>query len=687
MRISNLLIILMILNFEVLALEYVSKSYVNDNGQIRIFKLVLPESHENSKLIIDFQAFDNDKLSKKILPNLSKKILKKKNAAFLPLKKRVFKKKIFKKDQFSMEKELGFIKKSIEDVRVKYKIKRENIFFTGFQTLPLVPYDVGLVHTHLVKGPSYDGEIVRRKTEYKYFDREYTVFFPQSWREDPERAFDVVFDFSAILPGPEGMLNIIDAYSWANSKNKILVFPKGSDFLWDMNQELRFPLYLYGEILYSRHIYQELKKEFNVKPNPQVLGTHNYLNPLSEAHLYPHLIKSPFYQGKMKRVFLSEQGQDREYLVYIPNEHYMDNPGLFLDYHSFLPDPSRAENTKLVNQKAFEQKDIVIYPRYYESEELNEKREGKLVDKIINNLSKSYDFNREQVYVSNYKSDIAVAYPLNTTSKLSAGQVIKHQTIVDGVTRYYSVFLPDSYHENSSIEFPYMVSFHGFFFMPIGHMIYSGMNQEANKRGYVIAYPRAGIGIWNNGNEISGPIKDFDDIGFTKQVIKEMKQNYNVDNSRVFATGYSSGGIMAYRVAAEMPDYIRAFSVVGASLNVDTDPNYSKPVPLIHFHGRFDGIVPLLVDGIAGINSAKDSITEWRKVNNNYSTAKRTRGRLSSPLKFFRAKLPYERFYYPAQTEESEEVELYVIRNGFHVFPIRMHRYSNPLALDFFEKQ
>jgi len=65
----------------------------------------------------------------------------------------------------------------------------------------------------------------------------------------------------------------------------------------------------------------------------------------------------------------------------------------------------------------------------------------------------------------------------------------------------------------------------------------------------------------------------------------------NVDPKRVFATGMSNGGMMCYRLASELSDRIAAIAPVSGTMAI---PDYKpkRPVPVIHFHGTADNIVP-----------------------------------------------------------------------------------------------
>ena len=48
---------------------------------------------------------------------------------------------------------------------------------------------------------------------------------------------------------------------------------------------------------------------------------------------------------------------------------------------------------------------------------------------------------------------------------------------------------------------------------------------------------------------------------------------------------------MCYRLAAELSDRIAAVAPVSGTMAID-DPRPARPVPILHFHGTADRIVP-----------------------------------------------------------------------------------------------
>jgi polyhydroxybutyrate depolymerase len=110
-----------------------------------------------------------------------------------------------------------------------------------------------------------------------------------------------------------------------------------------------------------------------------------------------------------------------------------------------------------------------------------------------------------------------------------------------------------------------------------------------------------------------------DDVEFTRKVLDDLAESANIDPKRVFATGMSNGGIMAYRLASELSDRIAAIAPVSGPMGTETCKP-KRPVSVIHFHGTADEHAPFKGGkgkGPSGTNfySVEHSIQAWVKAN------------------------------------------------------------------------
>jgi polyhydroxybutyrate depolymerase len=106
-----------------------------------------------------------------------------------------------------------------------------------------------------------------------------------------------------------------------------------------------------------------------------------------------------------------------------------------------------------------------------------------------------------------------------------------------------------------------------------------GFDRLADEHGFAVVYPDGYEGYWNACNivgDYSANRLDIDDVGFLTGVVDELVGELSIDPGRVFATGISRGGHMAFRLAFEAPSRFRAVAAVSA--NVPTPENFKcKP--------------------------------------------------------------------------------------------------------------
>src|SRR4051812_43908742 len=97
----------------------------------------------------------------------------------------------------------------------------------------------------------------------------------------------------------------------------------------------------------------------------------------------------------------------------------------------------------------------------------------------------------------------------------------------------------------------------------------SGLSGTADRDGFLVAYPNGtGTGPmlrWNVGRPAGGGP---DDVGYLAGVLDDVASITNVDRKRVYATGFSNGAMMCYRLASELSDRIAAVAPVAGVMTV-----------------------------------------------------------------------------------------------------------------------
>ena len=194
------------------------------------------------------------------------------------------------------------------------------------------------------------------------------------------------------------------------------------------------------------------------------------------------------------------------------------------------------------------------------------------------------------------------------------------QSIVhDNINREYILYVPSSYDGTSAV--PILFNFHGFGGSASKFMQEADMRSLAEADTFILVYPQGscldGSSHWNP-CPIGGDNKSTaDDVGFFESMISEISSQYTIDMERIYAAGYSNGGMMAYGLANYKSDLIAAVeSVSGTMLNC-TGPT-SHPMPVIHLHGTSDAVVSY--NGSNDWNSVQSTLDYWTSFNNTIST-------------------------------------------------------------------
>ena len=228
--------------------------------------------------------------------------------------------------------------------------------------------------------------------------------------------------------------------------------------------------------------------------------------------------------------------------------------------------------------------------------------------------------------------------------------------LVDGRLRSYRVFEP----ARLRTPVPVVVVLHGGFGNAEGTARQTGFDDQAARSGFLAVYPN-GIGrAWNAGECCGLPARaGIDDVAFVVRLLDRLEVRYDVDEHRVYATGISNGGLLAYRLACERAPRFAAVAPVAATMVVACDP--ALPVSVLHVHGSADRNIP-----IAGGRGTKGvSRVDWPPVESALA-AWRTTNRCSEPARVVtRGAVTRMAWSCP----DRVDVELVEIAGGGHSWP------------------
>jgi polyhydroxybutyrate depolymerase len=170
---------------------------------------------------------------------------------------------------------------------------------------------------------------------------------------------------------------------------------------------------------------------------------------------------------------------------------------------------------------------------------------------------------------------------------------------VGGFKRTYRTYLPKGLPKGA----PLLIVLHGSGENGAQIRLETGYEYDrlADQHGFAVVYPSAESFDWNDCSKVgdfSVNGREVDDVKFLSALSDKLVADLGVDPKRVFATGVSSGGFMAIRLALEAPARFRAVAAVSA--NVPMPDNFKcKPAALASsgtsimiMNGTKDPLVP-----------------------------------------------------------------------------------------------
>lgn len=131
--------------------------------------------------------------------------------------------------------------------------------------------------------------------------------------------------------------------------------------------------------------------------------------------------------------------------------------------------------------------------------------------------------------------------------------------------------------------------------------------EKAKKENFIIVFPNgerpdntkpASFGkngqSWNDGSTRSlwAVENNIDDVGFIRTLIDTIKQKYKIDTKRIYATGFSNGASMTFRLGVECSDIFAAIAPVSGTLWLE-NPVLKEPISLLYINGDSDPLNPL----------------------------------------------------------------------------------------------
>ena len=213
---------------------------------------------------------------------------------------------------------------------------------------------------------------------------------------------------------------------------------------------------------------------------------------------------------------------------------------------------------------------------------------------------------------------------LVTTAMISSGysQTFISQTIQnDGLTREYSIYVPESY--DGTTNFPLLFNLHGGGGTNSDWQAASDMRPIADTADFILVYPQArpDPSDGNSFNWIPKTPGTFDDVPFFSSLIDTIASNYQIDQNRIYACGYSLGGDMTFELGCKLNNRIAAIAPVARTMQANPNSFCSPvhPTGVLTILGTDDLVSPyngIVFAGIEYYISAAATHIYWATHNN-----------------------------------------------------------------------
>ncbi len=194
------------------------------------------------------------------------------------------------------------------------------------------------------------------------------------------------------------------------------------------------------------------------------------------------------------------------------------------------------------------------------------------------------------------------------TTDFTQPQIVMNEEEINGEPRRWITYVPTTYDPEQ--ETPLVLAIHGYTASAQSTLEESRWHDLAEENGFIVIFPQglvresAGMGnipatCWVAGGFASAfPGADpMVDIDFINTILDKAEEEYNIDTTRIYATGHSNGSMMTWELGVYNTGRFAAIAPIGAMNTPSTAFSGDQLLPTWSFMGEYDGSGMALTEG------------------------------------------------------------------------------------------
>ena len=177
---------------------------------------------------------------------------------------------------------------------------------------------------------------------------------------------------------------------------------------------------------------------------------------------------------------------------------------------------------------------------------------------------------------------------------------------VNGVLRTFDLHEPSR--RPTKTGFPVLLVFHGHGETDQIFETATGYDRFADVNNILVVYPQGVGNSWNDGRgNTVAQATGVNDVAFVAAIVHWITTHFQIDTRRVYATGFSNGGIFTQRLGCALSGTIAAIATVAGPLAVSIAATCrsARPISVYEVQGTIDPVVPwsggTVISGVGGV--------------------------------------------------------------------------------------